>query len=611
MAAASSSLTGHMIGKGSIHLSVQFGKWRRLRQFARNRLNTLHVKFLAALFFIIVPLITVLVISNYYAIEVVRNQVGQSNKNLLSLYRSQMDKNLDEVDNYLFSLAGQNTDLIDLQYDAMENEDKYMKAKLRLFDELAKEITYNNWIDLFFIYSEKNDDLIINQHFGTSYEERTQVKASLLDMLHGDTSIYNNRMWYIWHANDNYYLFHLIKTGNVYTGAWVNINKISIPLQLIDLGKSGVGVLATGTMEPMNNEEILKREGITLHPGTESYYLSGERTPFLVMNEASTKGDFFLIALVPESVILEKLPFLQRISSVIVAVAILFLLVFIILMRRIFLQPIQRLVQAMRTARSGNLSVQINSNVSSSKEFQIMNESFNHMMEEISKLKIDVYEEQLNHQRAELKHLQLQINPHFFLNSLNIIYNLATVKDYILIQEMAKCLVAYFRFMFRSGSGVVSLKDELIHTENYLHIQQLRFPDRLAYQVNAPDALLRTSIPPLIIQSLVENAIKHGVSLDHHMSIRIEVLSDMEAEYPCMRIMIADSGIGFSEDVLWRLRNGEVLEEEGQHIGIWNVQQRLRLIYKGQATIQFMNGSNGGAVVLMRLPLYVPSQEVM
>lgn len=588
---------------------ARFGKRHRLLQFARNRLNTLHVKFLAALFFIIVPLITVLVISNYYAMEVVRNQVGQSNKNLLSLYRSQMDKNLDEVDNYLFSLAGQNTDLIDLQYEVLDNEDKYTKAKLNLFNGLAHENTYYNWIDLFFIYSEKNDDLIMNQNFGTSYEERSQVKASLLDMLRGDTSAYNNRKWYIWHEDNNYYLFHLIKTGSVYTGAWVNVNKISVPLQLIDLGQSGVGLLATGAMEPMNNEEVIRREGITLHSGTESYYLSGERTPFLVMNEASAKGDFFLIALVPESAILEKLPFLQRISSVIAAGAFVFLLVFIILMRRIFLQPIQRLVQAMRTARSGNLNVQI-IKVSSSKEFQIMNEAFNHMMAEISKLKIDVYEEQLKHQRAELKHLQLQINPHFFLNSLNIIYNLATVKDYALIQEMAKCLVAYFRFMFRSGSGFVSLKDELMHTENYLHIQQLRFPGRLTYQINAPDALLRTALPPLIIQSMVENAIKHAVSLDHLLDIRIEVLADTEAEHPCMRIVIADSGAGFSEDVLRRLQNGEELAEEGQHIGIWNVQQRLRLMYEGQATIHFTNESSGGAVVLLRLPLYVPSQEV-
>ena len=105
-----------------------------------------------------------------------------------------------------------------------------------------------------------------------------------------------------------------------------------------------------------------------------------------------------------------------------------------------------------------------------------MTDTFNTMMDEIHKLKINVYEEQLATQRSELKHLQLQINPHFLFNSLNIVYHLASVKNLALIQEMILCLVQYFRFMFRSNSHFVSLSDELDHTRNYLTIQQMRFP---------------------------------------------------------------------------------------------------------------------------------------
>lgn len=79
-----------------------------------------------------------------------------------------------------------------------------------------------------------------------------------------------------------------------------------------------------------------------------------------------------------------------------------------------------------------------------------MSGEFNRMADQIKKLKIDVYEEQLNKQRAELKHLQLQINPHFFLNSLNIIYSFTFTGQYDLIQKMSLYLMRYFAICLKA-----------------------------------------------------------------------------------------------------------------------------------------------------------------
>ena len=78
-----------------------------------------------------------------------------------------------------------------------------------------------------------------------------------------------------------------------------------------------------------------------------------------------------------------------------------------------------------------------------------MNSTFNNMLEEIDKLKSDVYEEKISRQKAELKHLQGQVNPHFYLNSLNIIYTLARTGELELLEEMCTCLIDYFRYMFQ------------------------------------------------------------------------------------------------------------------------------------------------------------------
>ncbi|MGO4274832.1 sensor histidine kinase, partial [Paenibacillus sp. TAF58] len=336
-----------------------------------------------------------------------------------------------------------------------------------------------------------------------------------------DTSVTPNvYRWYTWQSEGNHYVYHVIKTGGVYVGAWVDAKKLMIPLQLIDLGSNGAALLTSDHLEPMSHGELIAQKGIQLALTNQAYTLSGTKADYLVMGEPSKKGNFNLFALIPEETALEKLPYLQRISSIISIGAIVFLLLFIFYMRKVFLLPINRIILAMRKLSDGRLNSQIDYYPTST-EFGIMNETYNRMITEIQHLKINVYEEKLMHQHAELKHLQLQINPHFFLNSLNIVYNLATVKDFKLIQEMTKCLVAYFRFMFRSNSYLVTLKDELLHTQNYLRIQELRFPGILSYQIEAPEAVLSLQIPPLVIQTMVENAIKHAVNMDEQIRIDI------------------------------------------------------------------------------------------
>jgi two-component system sensor histidine kinase YesM len=133
----------------------------------------------------------------------------------------------------------------------------------------------------------------------------------------------------------------------------------------------------------------------------------------------------------------------------------------------------------MGKVKGGNWSVRVETD-KDAEEFRILGRSFNTMMTEIQTLRVNVFEEQLNKQREELQRLQMQVNPHFFLNSLNIIYNLAKVKNYSLIMEMSLSLIRYFRFLFRSNISLVKLKEELDHTRNYLGIQSMRFLDKMS-----------------------------------------------------------------------------------------------------------------------------------
>jgi two-component system sensor histidine kinase YesM len=104
-------------------------------------------------------------------------------------------------------------------------------------------------------------------------------------------------------------------------------------------------------------------------------------------------------------------------------------------------------------------------------------------------LKINVYEEMMKAQEAEFKHLQAQINPHFYLNSLNVIYSLSSLGENRLVERMTEHLADYFRFITRAHRDSITVEEELEHIRNYLEIQSLRFPEKLAYRIDLPEEL--------------------------------------------------------------------------------------------------------------------------
>ncbi|CAN7373268.1 histidine kinase [Paenibacillus sp. LjRoot153] len=566
--------------------------------------KSLRFKLIFGLLIIVIPIVAFMIYNNLYAIKVVRNQVAQSNKNLISLYMGQIDRNLDEVDKYLFNLAAQDTGLLVLDVQRDQNADRYSFTKIQLNNKLLKDLPGYKSMDMFFVYSEPNQDLLTVMSDQVTYTRQEAVENSIKTIFQDQRDGTNQtslREWFMLKLGDKYYLTRVIKYGNVYIGAWTDASKLMVPLNLVDLGNNGRALLVTDQFETMSNQAFVQENQINLNGVGNGYKLTGKDEQFLVVGEKSAKGRFSLIAAIPDSIILENLPFLRRMVSFILLGSLILLPFILFLLRKIILVPINRIMMAMRRIEDGNLDVRITYSPSII-EFDKMNQSFNRMISQIQELKINVLKEKLNHQKAELKQLQLQINPHFFLNSLNIIYNLAQVKDFTLIQEMALSLVEYFRFMFRSNMTFVALRDEVQHTLNYFRIQEMRFPQNLTYDLSVPDNLMDELVPPLVIQTFVENTIKHAVSMDKqvHIGITIEV-----KEVNRIRIRVQDTGKGFPEDILAQLQmEMDIGNGEGHHIGIWNVQRRLRLLYHDQARITFSNGDGLGAAVEILIPFH-------
>jgi two-component system sensor histidine kinase YesM len=555
------------------------------------------------------PLVGMLLYNNFYAIDVVRGQVADSYKNTLAFYMNQTDAGLSDIDSYMNTLAG-GPDVIALDL-AVQEADYYM-AKVYLYNKLSRDINLYPKLSSFFVYAADRRDYVDIPIGDMTYQESERYKEYMIDLVERQATPIGlgTKRWRHTAIDESHILLNIVKAGDVYLGAWIHTEQLLAPLQSLKLAEGGRTLLATDEGVPLTDLYHVKDQGIVLKSELDDYYLSGFDKRYLIVGKNSNRGNFSLFALIPDKSVLAKLPYLQQLVWLVTLAAIFFIPIGLFLMRRAILVPLGRVLIAMKKIRSGDWGVRVKK-LEGSDEFVLLGNSFNAMMDEIQTLRINVYEEQLSKQKEELQRLQLQVNPHFFLNSLNIVYNLAKVKNYSLIMEMTLALIQFFRYLFRSNTSFVKLKDELEHTRNYLKIQSLRFPDKLTWNIDAPVYLSEIPIPPLIIQSFVENSIKHAVTLEEPAHIGVQIRFGDEESGSTMEIQITDTGRGFSLEVLEALQAGRSVENElGEHTGIWNVQRRLRLLYREASSIQFYNDPKaGGATVIMNLPTHTVKEE--
>lgn len=243
-------------------------------------------------------------------------------------------------------------------------------------------------------------------------------------------------------------------------------------------------------------------------------------------------------------------------------------------------------------------------------ELKQADELFQKAKQQIKELKISIYENELQKRRLEQDYLQVQIKPHFYLNCLNIIYNMAQSKRYEEIQKLSMETSKYMRTLFRNGMDFVSVREEMEHLREYLNIQEFRYSHNFTYKITEDEMILDCKILPLIIITIVENSIKHTIMKREVIHIDISVTQEFIEDEEYLKIEICDTGEGFNEAVLKTLQTGEKLTtKDGKRIGLSNMVQRLEYIYKKRAHIQFYNRLEGGARVEVVLPVHLELEE--
>ena len=210
--------------------------------------------------------------------------------------------------------------------------------------------------------------------------------------------------------------------------------------------------------------------------------------------------------------------------------------------------------------------------------------------------------------QAQLDNLRLQVNPHMLLNSFNMIYSLAQVKNYECIQEFSLHLVEYFRYALKETEALVPLRKEMHFVESYTEIQKIRFPGAFTSVYRIEKDLECAMVPPLLIQNFVENAMKYALVPGKC----IEVLINIRSEEERLLISVCDTGSGIKEEILEKIRSGQAYtDKHGQkHIGIWNCRRRMEVFYGSSARMDIVSERGEGTQIWLDLPLIGETKEV-
>ena len=194
---------------------------------------------------------------------------------------------------------------------------------------------------------------------------------------------------------------------------------------------------------------------------------------------------------------------------------------------------------------------------------------------------------------AQLQALRMQLHPHFLFNTLNSVSALL-YKDVSAAQQMIQKLINFLNLTLEdSGAQEVTLQKELDFLKNYLQIEQIRFQDRLNVEMQIEPEVLHALVPHLIMQPIVENAIRHGIAPRANPG-KIEIRASRING--TLQIVVQDNGPG-----LPRTFNGDEFREG---VGLSNTRLRLKQIYGNDCKVDLANREEGGVHVTLELPYH-------
>ena len=526
-------------------------------------------------FKLLLVLLLINILINIAMSNITRNFIKNQNivhlRSSIEIYADSVNEKLHSVERFMYSTITHNESLEKLNH---------VQTFLDYQEDLKKvqtsftEFEYQNETHMTFLLETDSTDHFINvSNLYIPYEDYLLLKSNLKS-LRSDIS---ERKWKNVTTKNSEYLVKSVHYEGKIIYAVISSEDILKPLRKLNIGNNG----KLSLKEPNN----IPSENYLIHAQNEKTHL-----PFDIYVLVDYAEVFRNITLL--EVFLSAVPIIITILSIII----------ILYIRQWMIKPITRLTE--RLSQLGDSIPPSEFFISEGiLEIDKANDKLNKVIFDMQELKIREYHSQLELKKIELNYLKNQIRPHFYLNMLSMIHSMLQTKNYKEIEELTILTSNYLRHLFMANQDFSELKDEVQHIKDYLEIQRIRYGNSIYFSLNYNDDLQNTLIPSLLLQTFIENTIKHGFSFQDLFTILLSIKKVKTENSDYIQICIEDNGPGFSEEILSKLNQKQsLITEDGHHIGITNTIERLNLLYPNDYTITFENNEEGGAKILLLIP---------
>jgi two-component system sensor histidine kinase YesM len=272
----------------------------------------------------------------------------------------------------------------------------------------------------------------------------------------------------------------------------------------------------------------------------------------------------------------------------------------------LFTTPIVRLSNLMRKKQTTNYHFQANEYENRSDEIGILYQEYRNMLETLDAFLTDKLNSEQSLLKSELNVYKNQIDSHFLYNTLESINSLAEIEEIEEISVMTLSLSNMFRYASNGFINEATVAEELQNVEDFLHIQEIRYQHAIDYRCDiTSEQILDATVPKIILQPLVENAIYHGMNKGgFDGKIRVSAAIVEEDLY----LYVSDNGIGMNERTLYNLRAelhqaSTLVREKTAHIGLINIEARIKNFSGSDYGITIFGQKEKGTTVVIHLPI--------
>lgn len=469
---------------------------------------------------------------------------------------------------------------------AIKNSSRYIKSSTVMIPDAGKEVT------------DTNVSGFSSEKFG---KMKTISKNADASVIHADNSMFLIVPYPYSYVTDRDPIFLIMSELSREELEMALKSMVSDSNEGVALYNTNSGNIIATHYNDVFHEEIRKQIFADSNTLTENAKIvSIDGTKFLVVYKTSDYFKSVLYKYVPEKAVFEPLKNFRAWFVIFSVLSLTVVIIYSIYLYKFIHKPLSRLVYSFREVKKGNFDINIEHEVDD--EFRFIYRNFNSMVRDLKSLIEQTYTQKLLVQKASMKQLQSQINPHFLYNSFFILNTMARTGDYDNLEKFTEQLGRYFQFITRSGADEVTLQKEVEHARVYTEIQAMRFSNRIkVYFDELPEEFSNIMVPRLILQPIIENAFEHGLSMKKRDGLLTVSFEKHEDE---LYIIVENNGEDISDENLGILQ-GKLTSNNGNNeevTALQNIHQRLKLKFGQEYGLTVDKGKMGGFKVTISIP---------